>query len=179
MERQEVLNFLGKIPHIHRGGCLISAYAFYLYEKKMGRMTDDFKIVALDNSENNIHIDLNNDFLEGKRKNGVGCHHFAWTFTDGTIQDAQGAVEKYKHYLKIPFDVTDKFCLSTLNHNNWNWQFDRQYYVPLIAEKLGVDLSKVYIYRDKDSSDGFQRSGSYRKRRKWFDFTVTSLNLDI
>jgi hypothetical protein len=162
MNKEQVTRYLGNITYIHNGGCLVSAFSFYLHEKKAGR-ADDLQIVQFGYDE--LH-DKNYAFIAGEKKRAAAGSHFGWTYDGGeTCFDCYG-VEIQDTSLVVPKHLTEKFCLSALNYGGWNWSFDRTYWVPKIAKKLGVDLSKVYVEKGQDTSGGWGSGGKFRKTKQ-------------
>lgn len=184
-EDTEVLKYLRSINNIHNGGCLVSAYAYYLWLKNNNLLTQNFQIAVLENFDDegfgNKHwISANHAFINGKRKNATASHHFGWTFDNGKkVLDASLENQHYDYQLLVPHEATEKFCLSALNYGSWNWAFERKFWIPEISAKLGINLSNIFLNKGKDTSYGYGRGGHFRKRPKLTDFQVTSLKLEI
>lgn len=139
--KKDVMKFLANVPNINSGGCLIAAYALYLFLKKQG-VKSNFQIVTLDNRWEKI--EPNWEFINGNSENAESAWHFGWTFNGGrTIYDCDGRIADHSYLLKlvIPKELTEKFCQSALKSGNWNHWFVRKVEVPKIEEKLGINLN--------------------------------------
>ena len=145
ISRQKAKDFLNTIDGLHSGGCLVSAFVFYLNEKRKGT-GKNFQIVCLSNWEHEKNH--NENYINGKEKNADSTNHFGWTFDGGkTIHDAKGMVRKsyYKYPLIVPKHLTEKFCISALNYGCWNDYFNRRVEIPKIAKFFELDLSMIKL----------------------------------
>lgn len=142
--RKEATKALSEIPCINFGGCLISAYAFYLHEQKAGR-AKNLQLVALSYSEDSYY-ETNLAFLKGESQKATSSCHFGWTYNKGkVVYDCDGKVDRYSIKLLIDKAKTDQFCKASLNDKDWNRRFDRKNSMPLVEKELGVELKGIEL----------------------------------
>ena len=144
MQAEKAIKYLGRIPNINHGGCLVSAFSFYLNEKKENRH-EHLRIVSI-NSNDNRYEQNNRKYIEGKRRRADSSGHFGWTYDGVKVFDTDGLVRrkcKTEVRIVIPPEITEKFCRSALNHGGWNPLFNRKH-IPKIEKHLGIELKKVW-----------------------------------
>lgn len=147
---QELRDYLKTIPNLNKGGCLISAYAMYLYLQKTNQLPDDIKIIHIATPEMQRYLldkSYNSDTPE---KYAVGCEH-ALIYTNGIVFDSEEErlldidIIATVDSIKIDPRGKEKHILAQINVDGWNKKFDRVTYVPQISKDLGIDLSDIKL----------------------------------
>jgi hypothetical protein len=139
---QAVQNFLNEIPNINCGGCGISAYAMFLWLRKMNMLTEDVKVVFLHHSYSERDFQTNQSFYLQGVGNPVAPEHVALT-RNGFMIDSSGVYKKeneYDYHLAVSIDKAEDFLVNSLNDNNWNSWFDRPNIAPMIEKELGISF---------------------------------------
>jgi len=130
-----VLKYLRSIPYIHAGGCGISALAIYKWLKKnnkLKRTKPVFIYVFSDDFKHNLKKFNNREDLEAP-SHCVLLHDDAYIDADG---DAYVGEDKHLIYL----NNINQLIRAINNRETWNWDFDRDKYIPEIEKKLGIKL---------------------------------------
>lgn len=140
---EDVLEFLNTIEYINEGGCGFSAYAIYLWLKKENKLPEDFEIVYL--YWNKQDYKYNQRFISGEESTATSCTH-ACIYMNKKYFDSEGSVDIddtfYRAIMSITPSIIDIFMQSSLEDEYiWNPRFDREYYVPIIEEKLGINFN--------------------------------------
>lgn len=140
---------LSEIDYINMGGCLLAAYAVYLHCVKKAPRKFLPQIVQFGYDFDAKYKDHNLAFLNNEKDSATSDAHFGWTWDAGaTVYDAFGMVgRKYDYKLVIPSEATERFCVSSLNYGTWNWCFDRELELPIIADAFDIDLSHIWTTR--------------------------------
>lgn len=145
ISRLKARRFLASIPDINEGGCLLSAYAYYLNEHNHSR-GESVHIVQLARGECKWEYEENLKFINGKSNSCYSSNHFGWTYDGGiSVYDCYGKVRlsRYKYILLIPQHLTSKFCIDALNYGCWNDTFERENHLTNIEQYFGLDLSEI------------------------------------
>jgi hypothetical protein len=132
---KSVMCMLSSIPNINSGGCAISAIAMLLWLKRHNPSTD-VNVVYLYDCKRDYNI--NNKFINGKSSDVRACSH-AVLYVDGNYIDCNGTVNVLNYGYKHTFD-TVSLAVNTLKALNWNPMFDRNSYLPIIEERLDIDI---------------------------------------
>lgn len=141
---QSVLNC---IPNINRGGCLISAYAIFLYFKKHAPKYFNENVVLVQFSRQFSDHLHNKYFIESLELNAVSATHFGISFDNGnTAYDSNGLITNldynYEYRLVIPNDMTFEFVFSALQDGTWNPDFKRELHIPTIENMLEITIGR-------------------------------------
>ena len=126
----EAIDTLNGIPYINSGGCGISALALARYIHK-------------DNPNIKLKFGFMGDY--GKDENGnrdAPCHVvLMW---NGHRIDTEGIDSPLSYVWYLSETVSESDLVASLaNVGSWNSSFDRERELPVIAERLGIDLSDV------------------------------------
>lgn len=135
-----VQEYLNKIENINCGGCGISAYAMFLWLRKMNMLTEDVKVVFLHYSYSERDFQTNQSFYLQGVGNPVAPEHVA-LIKDGAMIDCSGVYKKendYAYNLAVSINKAEDFLVNSLNDNNWNSCFNRPSIVPKIEKDLGI-----------------------------------------
>lgn len=159
---KELREYLNSIPNINRGGCLISAYSMFLYLKKTNQLPEGFKILQI--SDNVVQRFLLMRQLESKdpTKYTGGCQH-AMCRVGGIIFDSGESrpidIDPIAFASSVPVDpeTQSEYIIAQINTDGWNDEFNREKYVPAIAEELGIDLSNIRLDFDYASKKEAQK----------------------
>jgi hypothetical protein len=129
----EARKFLSGIPHIDFGGCGFMGLSMYRWlEKNEGEKPGIILFYRPSRREDG-------SFRKGPTHCGIEYK--------GTIIDNSEEVplELYSNWMRI----SPEGMVNLLNSlDNWDERFDRVKYVPMITEKLGIDLSDVCLEMD-------------------------------
>lgn len=142
---KEAFKFLGRVPLLNWGGCLVAAYVYYLNEKRNGT-EKDIQLVELEEYEK-TNIRHNQSFLKGKYKTANSDNHFAWIRdgNDAILYDGTGIMPfDFDYKLQIPKESIESFSVNSLNNGGWNPEFDRQIWLPKFEKFFKMDLSAIH-----------------------------------
>ena len=141
MNTEDVCKFLANIPGIHLGGCLVSAYAFQQYAKKIGEEVP--VIVGLYHNDSSLSFRTNIEFIKNNGKGEASsAYHFVWKYKKRRgLFDADGKYFDFvEKKIQIPLELSTLFYRTAMKCGPWNTVFNRSE-IPRIEETLGVDLS--------------------------------------
>ena len=124
---KSVLDFLGAVDDINRGGCGIAALAIIRWLKQNKKKTakpvylDDDDYPPAHRAPNHIAVKLGKDYIDTSGPNGLANPEI-WEYT------------------RV---VEESDLITALNTDTWNDDFNRRRWLPVIESELGVDLSDV------------------------------------
>lgn len=139
LTRKKALEYLSNIPYINSGGCLVSAYAMFLNERRNGN--HKVRIHAID-----IEYALNRNiaFFNNTKELPISNRHYVWTYYKrGRFWDSNGVYKASRGFyktLEIPEHLTDKFVELALQYGNWNKLFDRVNEIPKIESYFNIEI---------------------------------------
>ena len=87
-------------------------------------------------------LTTNRKFIEKKGKKAVACSHAIFRY-EGAYYDSNGLSDRYvseDNSVVIPTEHVDRFMKASLMSNDWNPRFRRDVFLPVIEDKLGVEL---------------------------------------
>ena len=133
---QECLEKLRYIPKINNGGCLIAAWAIWLYLKKNHALPRDFSIVALNVfGTEDLHIQ-NLNATKGKDIPTASYHFAIRAF--GKLYDATGEMRDDEFPLHLDITVSADFLKKAYFYGGWNHEYRKYEYNRQIENKLGI-----------------------------------------
>jgi hypothetical protein len=141
-----VLRRLNEIPHINQGGCGISALAIYRWCKAHRVKVNErpFVIITSDIEE----VNHNNPLIQnGEINNNLAYLHIVIDI-GGKLHDSTGDEDEDNQgnfrswYLRCE-PINEQQLIELINESSWNPWFDRDPYVRVIENRLGIDLSDV------------------------------------
>ncbi len=124
----DVYDFLGKIPNLNSGGCLVSAYSVYLWCKNNGILEPKFRLVGF-TQDDELESNKNHKYLNGISKDADSDIHFGWASKLNIFFDSKGIINesRYKNYYEIHQDKIDDFFKSAYYNGNWNTMYNTNY----------------------------------------------------
>ena len=145
MNFQDVKEFLENVPDIHCGGCGISAISMILWKEKYWNIDRRNVWFVLNYGEHGWGYEENSTALStGKPEELIIPSHI------GILEETydEGKAVFYDCVTKQETDCFHLVDFSTLtimvkNRGEWNECFDRNIWVPIIQDKLGIDLSLI------------------------------------
>lgn len=138
---EDVKEFLSNIDYINSGGCGLSALVMYRWLKKYDKLTEDIKIIFLDNDEYNYKN--NKECMTNKQGTLKAPSHIVM-LVDSFHIDCSGVqynvAERYDYILEVEED----YLVNSLNNiPTWNNMFDRNEALSIIESNLHIDLSDI------------------------------------
>lgn len=139
----QIRRFLGSIDTINCGGCGIAALAIYDKAKKEGRRPkivfawDIWSLMWGDG------IERHNEYKRGLRDKAPSCSHVLVKIGEKYYDSNQimTKTEFKGHFRQYDENVSRKHLVESLkNKREWNSEFDRKTYLPIINKKLGYKL---------------------------------------
>lgn len=134
------------IPAKAAGGCLVIAYSFWLWiqDRASDEQIQSFDIVQYKgfSSEN---VDNNLAWINGDREFADSGSHFTWMF-EGQEYDGNGPYGRSDRVVLSALselDMIDDFCISALNHGDWNPSFERETGIPELEYCLDICLGDI------------------------------------
>lgn len=140
----DVLDFLDGIPNINAGGCGVSALAIYRWCKAHDIEIDSEPFVLLCNDGDELRA--NNRYIRKGDFQSTSIPHIVTKIGDrlwdstGSDLDGEGWIAHHVYECN-PFG--EDGLVQMLNENGWNFSFERDEWLPIIAGKLEIDLSDV------------------------------------
>lgn len=144
---KEASNILATIPNIAKGGCGIMALSLWRVCQKTKRKPQNIKLVTLyGNHDHTNSFNVNLDFINKDGEDAQPCWHFAF-IVNNMIIDQSGPVDMqyYQKMLIVPIEKTEQFLIKAVNNHGWNEMFDREEFVPKIAQLLNINLNDVKL----------------------------------
>lgn len=146
---KDVQRWLDNISDINAGGCGISALAMYRWLKKNNQLAGDesFTYLYCDKDENfkvNSKVLTTKQLFSLRRRKKMGSASHIMLFHNGVNIDSEGS-HIQSRYGERHEGIVEKLLVESIQFGGWNSSFNREYFVPKIASKLGVDLSDVNI----------------------------------
>lgn len=139
LEFEEVQDILSDIPHINRGGCGIAALAMHEWLTESNVLYNPFIYLMYTNSE-----DMANNVQNFSERNLTGMtipSHVA-ILKDNVITDCNGPVSLSRY---IGFQQVDVETLKSLIRlPGWNYNFDRDRFIPILRRKLKLPIDFNY-----------------------------------
>ena len=140
-EFEDVKEFLSNIDSINSGGCGLSALVMYRWLKKYNKLTEDVKIIFLDNDKYNH--ENNKECMTNKQGTLKAPSHIVMLYDSFHI-DCSGVqynvAERYDYIL----EVAEDYLVNCLNNvTSWNVAFDRNTALSVIENNLHIDLSDI------------------------------------
>lgn len=133
----EALEKLRDIPNINKGGCLVAAWAVWLYLKKHRALPKDFGIIAL----NQLHTeDLHTQNLNAIKGKDVptASYHFAIK-AFGKLYDVAGEIQNDNEFpLHLEITLSENFLKKAYFYGGWNEEYRKYEYNREIEKKLGI-----------------------------------------
>ncbi len=138
---EEVRNYLQAIPHIHCGGCGISAYAMYLWLKANKQLPNDFKFVFCYACYDEDNYMNNQNVMRTKNGNVAAPCHIGIVYNGKYIEYIDCCEEiNISGYKYIQFANEEWFIKNAIdNVSTWNNTFDRRL-VNKIEKRLKIKL---------------------------------------
>lgn len=134
---KEALKVINKIPNINGGGCLIAAYAVYLYLRKYNELSD-FSLICYNdllNEDTNEHL-LFEKYIKYKGKPYIADHYAIYYEDNEYLLDGN----QYKNVIILPnYYNFNKLYKESMLVDDWCETFDRKY-IRVIERKLGINL---------------------------------------
>lgn len=141
---KQTINFLSKIDTISCGGCGVAALTLYHAAKKEGK---EPKIYFIYSNWDDESIKTNEAFIEGKKKKATSCFHIVLKI-GRRYYDGEGVVDisKYSYHkiIETPLIVLES---AICNKGVWNPTFDREKYIPMIEDFIGIKLVKKSLIK--------------------------------
>jgi hypothetical protein len=138
---EDVKEFLSNIDSINCGGCGLSALVMYRWLKKYDKLTEDIKILFLDNDEYNYKN--NKECMSNKQGILKAPSHIVMlydTFHIDCSGNQYNVAQRYDYIL----EVAEDYLVNSLNNvTSWNISFDRNEAISVIENNLHIDLSDV------------------------------------
>lgn len=135
---KEALKVINKIPNINKGGCLIAAYATYLYLKKYDELSD-FSLICYNdvlNKDTNEHS-LFEKYIKYNGKPHIADHYAIHYEGEEYLLDGN----QYKRVIILPnYYNFNKLYKESMLVDDWCEAFDRKY-IRIIERKLGINLN--------------------------------------
>ena len=150
MELEQILNQLSQIENINFGGCGIISYGLYKWLENNNQLKNT-QICFIEEEYYFDRIDKNH-ILKGNAI-GVGhvmlIHNNKWIDSDGIYDDPFDSLviqnfefEPNFYYVKDNIHEFMNCALFGDNwKNEWNYQFDREHYLPIIENILNINLT--------------------------------------
>lgn len=142
---KEVREYLNDVEDINWGGCAIAMLAMYRWLKKNNQLKPDTCFIFL--HDNTDRYERNKESLSNIGQTPTACTH-ACLYHDGKYIDSKSNIDirNYRFMLKID---SEEFIVESINNRSaWNDTFERDKYVPDIAEDLEIDLSDLNYVKD-------------------------------
>lgn len=138
---EDVKEFLSNIDYINSGGCGLSALVMYRWLKKYDKLTEDIKIIFLDNDEYNYK---NNKECMTNKQGVLEAPSHVIMLLKGTYMDCKkiqyNVTQRYNYIL----EVAENHLVDCLNNVfSWNLVFDRNTAISQIETNLHIDLSDI------------------------------------
>ena len=144
-EFEEMRAKLNKIPNIGMGGCGVAALTMYRWLKANDYNMHNVRFVmgysnTSTSFKRNFSSYLNDDELI------CSCSHMGIIIQDTDFditidQSCRWYFDSYQHV----HVVSEEYIMGAINGTNWNSDFDRKKYIPIIEKDLGINLSDVII----------------------------------
>jgi hypothetical protein len=138
---EDVKEFLSNIDSINSGGCGLSALVMYRWLKKYNKLTEDIKIIFLDNDENNY---MNNKECMSNKQGTLKAPTHIVILYDSFHIDCAGVQYNIAQRYNYVLEVAEDYLVNSLNNiPTWNVQFDRDEAISVIENNLHIDLSDI------------------------------------
>ena len=138
---EDVKEFLSNIDYINSGGCGLSALVMYRWLKKYDKLTEDIKIIFLDNDEYNYKN--NKECMTNKQGTLKAPSHIVM-LVDSFHIDCAGVQYNVAQRYDYILEVEEDYLVNSLNNlSTWNNMFDRNEAISVIENDLHIDLSDI------------------------------------
>jgi hypothetical protein len=138
---EDVKEFLSNIDSINCGGCGLSALVMYRWLKKYDKLTEDIKILFLDNDEYNYKN--NKECMSNKQGTLKAPSHIVMLYDSFHI-DCSGVQYNVAQRYDYILEVAEDYLVNSLNNvTSWNISFDRDEAISVIENNLHIDLSDI------------------------------------
>jgi hypothetical protein len=138
---EDVKEFLSNIDSINCGGCGLSALVMYRWLKKYDKLTEDIKILFLDNDEYNYKN--NKECMSNKQGTLKAPSHIVMLYDSFHI-DCSGVQYNVAQRYDYILEVEEDYLVNSLNNiPTWNVAFDRDEAISVIENNLHIDLSDI------------------------------------
>jgi hypothetical protein len=129
----EARKFLSNLPNVNYGGCGIVALSMYRWIMKNEKENPNMILLYRPSNEETGSL----------RKGPTHCG----VEYKGKIIDGNEEIPLDLYSTQIT--ISEKGMLNLINSmDNWNEDFERKKHVPIMGEKLGIDLSDVCLKAD-------------------------------
>ena len=160
---KEIRQYLDSIPDINRGGCLVAAFSIYLYLKKNGGLTKDFRIIEIDEDMVSRYQNALQYLKDDYHQHVESCGH-AVIFMNGKVYDSTIDKDISDMPNALIYGVfidpvnNEQKIIDQINNASWNESFDRKRWIPEIAEYFDIDLSMMKLsFKESERQEVFQR----------------------
>ena len=138
---KEVRNWLDDIDGINAGGCGLAALAMFRWLQKEQKLMGNESFTYLYQSKDYFYTS-NSTYLKDKSIGHFNsCCHIMFCY-EGINYDSNSNRISDSYPVKHE-GITESLLVEALNFGGWNCEFNRRYYLPIIEERLDIDLSDV------------------------------------
>lgn len=131
----QLKRFLAGIPEINEGGCGIAAYIMQKWLKSKGIPAE---IVYLYNNRYDKNFLHNQNQISKEEILSHACSH-AGVLVKGKFQDCNGISPLSDAYHVL----SEEDCLNSINNGIWNPEFYRGMWIPIIEERVKINLNAI------------------------------------